>query len=74
MDRGNMIIQLAKSFELFVDDDKLKMLRKGIYKTPSSLLECVLTALWEGEYKDFYDLDSDEKHHKYLKKWQKLKN
>ena len=65
---GFLPYDLSKSFELFVDDDKLKMLRKGIYKTPSSLLECVLTALWEGEYKDFYELDSDEKHHQYLMK------
>ena len=59
---------LAKSFELFVKDDSLKILRKGIYKTSSSLLECVISAIWEETYQDFYKLNSDEKCHKYLMK------
>ena len=59
---------LAKNFELFLDDDKFKMLRKGIFKTSSSILECILIALWEEKYKDFFEMDTIKEHDDYLMK------
>ena len=57
---------LSKIFDLFLDDDKFKMLRMGIFKSSSSLLECILYALWEEKYQELFTMETVEEHEKYL--------
>ncbi len=63
---GKLPDEIEKTIKLFDDDDNYMYLRKGVYNTNSSFLDCVMEGLWEQTGILDMGLNSDKSRENYL--------